>query len=157
MIRLSVHGWLRAPFYTSYLHAQAREYGNLGYTAIELASTTAWDTSVMNIWTVQHDRMPRVLNLTSLVALPFPQVFLPLTISSIPFGSGLLGRSPEKFYTGDNWSLKATLFTMTSRREQIARADEELLATLGYKQEFKREFKPLEVCLNILLSFGVWF
>lgn len=33
-----------------------------------------------------------------------------------------------------------------SRKEAIQRADEELLATLGYKQEFKRAFKPIEVC-----------
>ncbi|KAJ2927639.1 hypothetical protein H1R20_g9449, partial [Candolleomyces eurysporus] len=32
-----------------------------------------------------------------------------------------------------------------SRKEAIQRADEELLATLGYKQEFKRAFKPIEV------------
>lgn len=29
--------------------------------------------------------------------------------------------------------------------DSIARADEELLAALGYKQEFKRAFSPLEV------------
>ncbi|KAF5326351.1 hypothetical protein D9611_000927 [Ephemerocybe angulata] len=32
-----------------------------------------------------------------------------------------------------------------TRKEEIQRADEELLATLGYKQEFKRAFKPIEV------------
>ncbi|KAI6047537.1 amino acid/polyamine transporter I [Pisolithus marmoratus] len=37
-----------------------------------------------------------------------------------------------------------------SRREDLAERDEELLAQLGYKQEFKREFTPLEV-------FGVAF
>ncbi|KAI6152264.1 amino acid/polyamine transporter I [Pisolithus tinctorius] len=37
-----------------------------------------------------------------------------------------------------------------SRREEITKRDEELLAQLGYKQEFKREFTPLEV-------FGVAF
>ncbi|KAI6130304.1 amino acid/polyamine transporter I [Pisolithus croceorrhizus] len=37
-----------------------------------------------------------------------------------------------------------------SRREEVAKRDEELLAQLGYKQEFKREFTPLEV-------FGVAF
>ena len=31
------------------------------------------------------------------------------------------------------------------RKAAVKRADEELLAALGYKQEFKREFKPLEV------------
>lgn len=31
------------------------------------------------------------------------------------------------------------------RRNSIQRADEELLAALGYKQEFKRAFSPLEV------------
>ena len=36
------------------------------------------------------------------------------------------------------------------RKAAINRADEELLATLGYKQEFKREFTPLEL-------FGVAF
>lgn len=30
-------------------------------------------------------------------------------------------------------------------KEEIARADEQLLADLGYKQEFKRAFTPLEV------------
>ncbi|TFK37632.1 APC amino acid permease [Crucibulum laeve] len=32
-----------------------------------------------------------------------------------------------------------------SRRDEVERADEELLAALGYKQEFKRAFTPLEV------------
>ena len=32
-----------------------------------------------------------------------------------------------------------------ARRAAIARADEELLAALGYKQEFMRAFTPLEV------------
>ncbi|THH07201.1 hypothetical protein EW145_g3543 [Phellinidium pouzarii] len=32
-----------------------------------------------------------------------------------------------------------------SLRDQVAAADEELLATLGYKQEFQRAFSPLEV------------
>lgn len=32
-----------------------------------------------------------------------------------------------------------------SRGEEVAKRDEELLAQLGYKQEFKREFTPLEV------------
>ena len=32
-----------------------------------------------------------------------------------------------------------------SRAEEIRRADEALLADLGYKQEFKRAFTPLEV------------
>ncbi|KAG9095817.1 GABA-specific high-affinity permease, partial [Ceratobasidium sp. 392] len=32
-----------------------------------------------------------------------------------------------------------------TRRDQIALADEELLASLGYKQEFKRAFTPFEV------------
>jgi hypothetical protein len=36
------------------------------------------------------------------------------------------------------------------RREQVASADEELLASLGYKQEFKRTFTSFEV-------FGVAF
>jgi hypothetical protein len=31
------------------------------------------------------------------------------------------------------------------RKAAIKRADEELLAALGYKQEFKREFTPLQV------------
>jgi hypothetical protein len=30
-------------------------------------------------------------------------------------------------------------------RQAIAKADEELLAELGYKQEFRRAFKPIEV------------
>ncbi|ELU40135.1 hypothetical protein AG1IA_05843 [Rhizoctonia solani AG-1 IA] len=33
----------------------------------------------------------------------------------------------------------------SERRAQIAHADEELLASLGYKQEFKRAFTPFEV------------
>ena len=33
-----------------------------------------------------------------------------------------------------------------NRKSAIQKADEELLANLGYKQEFKREFTPLEVC-----------
>jgi hypothetical protein len=36
------------------------------------------------------------------------------------------------------------------RRDQVASADEELLASLGYKQEFKRTFTSFEV-------FGVAF
>lgn len=36
-----------------------------------------------------------------------------------------------------------------SRRDRIRQADEELLAALGYKQEFKREFSPLEVSYEI--------
>ena len=32
-----------------------------------------------------------------------------------------------------------------NRRTQIQLADEKLLAELGYKQEFKREFTPVEV------------
>ena len=31
-------------------------------------------------------------------------------------------------------------------KEQIAAADEALLAELGYKQEFQRAFTPIEVC-----------
>jgi hypothetical protein len=31
------------------------------------------------------------------------------------------------------------------RKEEIKKADVRLLAQLGYKQEFKRDFKPLEV------------
>ena len=31
------------------------------------------------------------------------------------------------------------------RKQAIAKADEELLAELGYKQEFRRAFKPIEV------------
>ena len=38
------------------------------------------------------------------------------------------------------------------RKAAIQKADEELLATLGYKQEFKREFTPLEVSLNLNLT-----
>jgi hypothetical protein len=33
----------------------------------------------------------------------------------------------------------------SSRRYAIAKADEALLAELGYKQEFSRAFTPLEV------------
>ena len=32
-----------------------------------------------------------------------------------------------------------------SRQNSIKQKDEQLLATLGYKQEFKRAFTPLEV------------
>ncbi len=31
------------------------------------------------------------------------------------------------------------------RKQAIAKADQELLAELGYKQEFRRAFKPIEV------------
>ena len=34
---------------------------------------------------------------------------------------------------------------METLKERIAAADEELLAGLGYKQEFHRAFTPLEV------------
>ena len=34
---------------------------------------------------------------------------------------------------------------MGATKADIQRADEELLASLGYKQEFKRAFSPLEV------------
>lgn len=33
-----------------------------------------------------------------------------------------------------------------SPQDAIRQADEALLAALGYKQEFKREFAPIEVC-----------
>ena len=36
-----------------------------------------------------------------------------------------------------------------SGRNEITRRDEELLARLGYKQEFKRAFTPLEVCSHL--------
>lgn len=39
---------------------------------------------------------------------------------------------------------------MKGALRNVTQADEELLATLGYKQEFKREFSPLEI-------FGVSF
>lgn len=51
------------------------------------------------------------------------------------------------------------------RKEEIKKADIRLLAQLGYKQEFKRDFKPLEVCLsfksrltpNLMVTFlGLW-
>ena len=35
-----------------------------------------------------------------------------------------------------------------SRKELIKQNDEALLASLGYKQEFKRAFTPLEVCIS---------
>jgi hypothetical protein len=44
-----------------------------------------------------------------------------------------------------------------TRKDVIRKADEELLATLGYKQEFKRAFNPLEVSsarLHIDPAFG---
>ena len=37
------------------------------------------------------------------------------------------------------------------RRDEIVGRDEELLARLGYKQEFKRAFTPLEVCSRLHL------
>jgi len=42
---------------------------------------------------------------------------------------------------------------MESRKHAIAKADEALLAELGYKQEFKRAFTPLEV--SVLLQFVI--
>ena len=33
--------------------------------------------------------------------------------------------------------------------QEIQKADEELLASLGYKQEFKRAFAPLEVIMSL--------
>jgi hypothetical protein len=39
-----------------------------------------------------------------------------------------------------------------TRRDVIRQADEELLATLGYKQEFRREFTPLEVSPDLMLE-----
>lgn len=33
-------------------------------------------------------------------------------------------------------------------REAVQLADEQLLAQLGYKQEFQRAFSPLEVCFR---------
>lgn len=35
-------------------------------------------------------------------------------------------------------------------RPDVAAADEALLASLGYKQEFKREFTGLEVCICVI-------
>ncbi|KAG6374015.1 hypothetical protein JVT61DRAFT_4651 [Boletus reticuloceps] len=40
--------------------------------------------------------------------------------------------------------------TTMTRKEAIAIADEKLLAELGYKQEFKRAFTPLEVIRSFL-------
>ena len=40
---------------------------------------------------------------------------------------------------------------MKGTLHDVTQADEELLATLGYKQEFKREFSPLEVDGNLRL------
>lgn len=37
-----------------------------------------------------------------------------------------------------------------SRADEIRLADEALLADLGYKQEFKRAFTPLEVCRPVM-------
>lgn len=39
----------------------------------------------------------------------------------------------------------ATKRQVDEKQERIALADEELLASLGYKQEFKRAFTPFEV------------
>jgi len=36
-----------------------------------------------------------------------------------------------------------------SLKDAIRRQDEPLLAALGYTQEFKRAFKPLEVCVAV--------
>ena len=38
------------------------------------------------------------------------------------------------------------------RKEEIKKADVRLLAQLGYKQEFKRDFKPIEVCPSAILA-----
>ena len=43
-------------------------------------------------------------------------------------------------------------FGVDRRQAAIQQADEELLATLGYKQEFKRAFTPLEVSCQIWFS-----
>jgi len=40
---------------------------------------------------------------------------------------------------------------MESSQHAVAKADEALLAELGYKQEFKRAFTPLEVLSALLL------
>ncbi|CAE6518491.1 unnamed protein product, partial [Rhizoctonia solani] len=55
---------------------------------------------------------------------------------------------PQTSHNGD--TLMATPEISEERRVRIANADEELLASLGYKQEFKRTFTPFEV-------FGVAF
>ena len=34
---------------------------------------------------------------------------------------------------------------LKQRKQVIAKTDEELLAELGYKQEFRRAFRPIEV------------
>ena len=53
---------------------------------------------------------------------------------------------------------------MTDKKE-IANADDQLLAELGYKQEFKRAFTPLEVIrpfptdlpvTDCVVSIGLW-
>jgi len=41
-----------------------------------------------------------------------------------------------------------------SRKDEITRRDEELLAQLGYKQEFKRAFTPLEARRPSKLAFA---
>lgn len=39
-------------------------------------------------------------------------------------------------------------------KDQIAAADEALLAELGYKQEFHRAFSPLEVSAMIIVAYS---
>ena len=39
-------------------------------------------------------------------------------------------------------------------KDQIAAADEALLAELGYKQEFHRAFSPLEVSVMIIVAYS---
>lgn len=41
-----------------------------------------------------------------------------------------------------------------STREAVQRADEELLASLGYKQEFRRAFTPIEVSISTVTQGG---
>ena len=38
------------------------------------------------------------------------------------------------------------------RKQAIAKADEELLAELGYKQEFRRAFNPIEVFCSLIVN-----
>ena len=53
------------------------------------------------------------------------------------------------------WRLNVGLGRQTmSRKDEITRRDEELLAQLGYKQEFKRAFTPLEARRPSKLAFA---
>lgn len=85
-------------------------------------------------------QIPAITGLELIILLPFIRYLVP-TPTSIKAISRLL--IPFRTFNPLGYPHRSSP-TMTNK-EEIAKADEQLLAELGYKQEFKRAFTPLEV------------